>query len=224
MKNNFENLLKEIKNLDEVNIDPEFKHSAKVRLINTISNKSPIVKRPTFFMNIKPVGYVFAALGTVFILGGGTVFASQSSLPNSPLYPIKIASEKLMLNVAPTNEIKNQLKNEFSKRRIEEGTMDEANADSRDSSVNKDNQKLDTPHKKDDDTENKKSIRLEDSFKAQPKQPKVKEEKPKDPIQDILEDKVNGLKKEMKEEKREEDKNEKSELPSLDLNSFHISL
>jgi hypothetical protein len=56
----------------------------------------------------------------VLILGSGTVFASNSSMPGSPLYPVKIATENVRLSMTGSAVAKAQLYATYAERRVVE--------------------------------------------------------------------------------------------------------
>ena len=56
----------------------------------------------------------------IMVAGGGTVYAAQDSLPNEVLYPIKILSEDVRVELAPSQQAELDLLLEFSQRRGEE--------------------------------------------------------------------------------------------------------
>ncbi len=63
---------------------------------------------------------IFVALGLVFGGGGAALAASQSSMPDEALYPVKTWSEEVRLQLSGDNKGILQLMNEFTNRRIEE--------------------------------------------------------------------------------------------------------
>ena len=60
------------------------------------------------------------AVMLVFVLGGGAVLAADSSMPGSPLYPIKIITENISLKLASSDIEKAELSLTFADRRVEE--------------------------------------------------------------------------------------------------------
>lgn len=54
------------------------------------------------------------------VLGGGTIAAAQSSMPESPLYGVKLASEQVQLALTPSQEDKALLNAKFVDRRLAE--------------------------------------------------------------------------------------------------------
>ena len=68
------------------------------------------------------VGALAVLLVFILIFGSGavTVYAAQSSLPTQPLYPIKLLSEDVRLDLVSTPQAKFQLDQEFINRRFSE--------------------------------------------------------------------------------------------------------
>ncbi|GAC1496848.1 MAG: hypothetical protein NVS1B13_26810 [Flavisolibacter sp.] len=98
-QNNLEQVLASLKDMQEVNPDSAFRKNGRIRLLNQITPQ-PIPQRlPAFFT--KPFQFALATL-LIFLLGcTGTVFAAQSSLPTDALYPVKTASERVLLTISP---------------------------------------------------------------------------------------------------------------------------
>lgn len=61
-----------------------------------------------------------AAIALTFILLGGVATVSAGSLPDEPLYPVKLAIEDLQLAVAPSPQAQMELELHFTARRLEE--------------------------------------------------------------------------------------------------------
>jgi len=96
-----------------VNVRPEFKRAAKLRILGETQSK--INYYPKF------AGAFFGVLA-LLVFGGGTVFAAQYSLPGSKLYPVKILSEKVAVAVVPKS-IKPAVQNSISERRATEENL-----------------------------------------------------------------------------------------------------
>lgn len=61
-----------------------------------------------------------AGLLALLLAGGGTVAASNRSLPDQPLYPVKLAAEQVQVSLTPQDMSKAQLYAKFIERRIQE--------------------------------------------------------------------------------------------------------
>lgn len=67
-----------------------------------------------------PMARAAAALAVVFAVTGGTIVASANSLPEEPLYPVKLAVENAQLALAPSDESRAELEMKFVARRVAE--------------------------------------------------------------------------------------------------------
>ena len=98
---------------------PDFKDRARHEFQATIREMGPAPRRG-FFPNLKPVWVTLAALVAVIVAGGGTIYAASNSLPDSPLYQIKLATESVRLALTPSEVGKAELYAEFADERVEE--------------------------------------------------------------------------------------------------------
>lgn len=115
--NNLEQILKDLHHLPAATPEASFRTNARIRLLNLLSTPSaasvPLIRARAF-------RWAGAFAVATLILGTGAVYASQSSLPGTPLYPVKIASEKVALNLAPTGQIKTSVATGMIDRRADE--------------------------------------------------------------------------------------------------------
>lgn len=73
------------------------------------------------FNKIKSMPIIIPLLIIFSLSGGGVVYAAQDSLPSDNiLYPVKLASEKVVEKLAPGNETKLNLNLKFASRRLDE--------------------------------------------------------------------------------------------------------
>ncbi|TEU14840.1 MAG: hypothetical protein E3J21_14750, partial [Anaerolineales bacterium] len=74
--------------------------------------------------SLRPLGTVAATLIVILALvlagGGGIVYASTDSLPGSPLYGVKRATEQVQLFLAPAGTKRSELHIRFAQKRMEE--------------------------------------------------------------------------------------------------------
>ena len=63
---------------------------------------------------------VMAIVLVLVLAGGGTVFAAESSMPDSPLYSVKLATEQVRLTLTPSQMGKARLCAELADRRVTE--------------------------------------------------------------------------------------------------------
>jgi hypothetical protein len=67
-------------------------------------------------------GWAIALVAVVIVVlgGGGTIAAASGSMPDSGLYPVKLATEQVQLALAPGQLAETKLNAEFADRRVEE--------------------------------------------------------------------------------------------------------
>ena len=110
-----------------------FKVRARVQLIEQIHAKQAVTKQPwvRYIKQLKPIPYkgrfnmisiIMAIVLAVSALGGGTVYASQDSLPGDALYPVKTGTEQVRLVLTPGDAAKVDLQLTFASSRLEEMT------------------------------------------------------------------------------------------------------
>lgn len=68
----------------------------------------------------RPATRLAAGFAAAFMLLGGGVIASAGSLPEEPLYPVKLAVEGVQLALAPDPEARTELQLQFAERRLAE--------------------------------------------------------------------------------------------------------
>ena len=133
IRKNLEPLLKvalSIQTPNVIDLSTHDKQATRERLLQQI--KTPRQKRSRSFTDIFSFGIppqyawarVSASVVTVVIvvsmLGGGTAYASQSSLPGEVLYPVKTGTEDVRLLFAGDSSAKTELNVEFAAKRLEE--------------------------------------------------------------------------------------------------------
>jgi hypothetical protein len=98
---------------------PEFRQQAGYEFQVAI-RKMPLPKARSSFR--WQMGWMApVALGIVLVLGGGgTVVAASNSLPDSPLYKVKLATEAVQLAFASSDTAKAELYARFSDERVQE--------------------------------------------------------------------------------------------------------
>jgi hypothetical protein len=80
----------------------------------------PAAIRGSYAAWLRPVAISAVAILSVSAVGGGTVYASQSAMPSSPLYPVKLASEDVRLWFVWDDSNKAQILLDQSNHRMEE--------------------------------------------------------------------------------------------------------
>ena len=101
---------------------PEFKDRARHQFQAAIREMEtkPVRERRGFFPSLKPAWIALAALVAIVVAGGGTVYAASNSLPDSPLYQVKLATESVRLALTPSDIGKAELYAKFADERVEE--------------------------------------------------------------------------------------------------------
>jgi uncharacterized membrane protein YgcG len=129
-----------IKSPPAFQLDKSYKQEAKAQLLRQIRStkqKNPQAWKDIFSFGLPPqltwaklALAVFVGIIVVSLLGGGTAFAAQSSLPGELLYSIKTGSEDLRLWTAGSDADKANLDLEFARTRLDElNTLSERNSD-----------------------------------------------------------------------------------------------
>lgn len=98
---------------------PEFRERASREFQEAIRELKPARSRG-FIFNFKPVWVTAVALVVLLIAGGGTVYAASNSLPDSPLYQVKLATEQVRLTFTFSDIGKAELYARFADERIDE--------------------------------------------------------------------------------------------------------
>jgi hypothetical protein len=106
-----------------------FRYAARSRILTSLKDQEPVTfgnrlrhilqtTNPTYTR--RPVMSIILIVTLLLsLLGGGTSYASQSSLPGELLHPLKLAIEKFQLSVTP-EEGETDLHLQFANERVEE--------------------------------------------------------------------------------------------------------
>ncbi len=110
----------------DVSPRPEFREQAARDFQAAVRDTKPARSGGFFSLHRWAVGAMSAVL-VVLLAGGGTVAAASNSLPDSPLYSVKLATESVRVAFAFSDEHKAELYAEFANKRVDEiVTMAEA--------------------------------------------------------------------------------------------------
>ncbi len=107
------------RNAAAVKPDPEFRQRAGYEFqaaIRQLPSKAP---RGSFQWSLRWVAPL-AVIIVLLVAGSGTVVAAGNSLPDSPLYQVKLATEGVQLAFTPSDLGKAELYSKFADRRVEE--------------------------------------------------------------------------------------------------------
>ena len=97
---------------------PEFKKRAHLQMQLKLAESKP--RRLSFFSLQPRWALAGVAAMVVFLLGTGTVLAANGSMPDSPLYPVKLATENVRVAVAGSDVEKAALYATYADRRMTE--------------------------------------------------------------------------------------------------------
>ncbi|HEX77029.1 MAG TPA: hypothetical protein G4O03_01260 [Dehalococcoidia bacterium] len=101
-------------------VRPQFRAAARHNLVSAIEAKRPRARiAPRAWWRR---GWVVAAtvIALLVLAGGSTVAASGNSLPDQPLYPVKLATEKVRLVLTRSEMGKARLHAQFAETRLKE--------------------------------------------------------------------------------------------------------
>jgi len=98
---------------------PEFRQRAAYQFQSAIRDM-PSKGRWDFFSVLKPSVVTIITVVVVLLAGGGTIAVSSNSLPDSPLYQVKIATESVRLAFTPSALGKSELNARFADERVDE--------------------------------------------------------------------------------------------------------
>ncbi len=98
---------------------PEFRQSAAAEFAKAV-REIPAAEKHGFSFGLRPAWVTLIAVVIVLAAGGGTVGVASSSLPDSPLYSVKMAAESVQLALTFSDEGKTELYANFADERIDE--------------------------------------------------------------------------------------------------------
>lgn len=103
---------------EEVMPSDTFRTNARIRILNIVTSPHPL--RLSWYQKPRILGYTLGTAIATVVLSVGTVYAAQSSLPNSALYPVKVFSEDVALTLSPTESLKTTVAQTIISRRVTE--------------------------------------------------------------------------------------------------------
>jgi hypothetical protein len=98
---------------------PDFRDRARYQFQMAV-REMPVKESRGFFTVFRPAMVTVIMLAIVLLAGGGVVAASGSSIPGSPLYSVKLATESVRLALTPSALGKAALNAQFANERIDE--------------------------------------------------------------------------------------------------------
>lgn len=101
---------------------PEFRAQVGCQIRSALRASKPETKprRVTLFGGLPRWATAMSAVMVLLMAGGGTVAASNGSMPDNFLYPIKLATERAWLALTLSDEGKAELHARFAERRVSE--------------------------------------------------------------------------------------------------------
>ena len=110
-----------VKKASDIQPRAEFKTSARYQFHSALEEAASQRSRPTFGWLPRWATVVTMVLG-LLLVGSGTVAAAGYSMPDSPLYPVKLATERVRLALTRSNIDKAELYAMLADKRISELT------------------------------------------------------------------------------------------------------
>ncbi len=98
---------------------PDFRAEARYQFYSSLQEIVSQKSRPFFGWVPRWATVVTLALGLILV-GSGTVAAAGYSMPDSPLYPVKLATEQVQLALTPSDLGKAQLHANLADKRVRE--------------------------------------------------------------------------------------------------------
>lgn len=108
-----------VKEASAVEPRPEFKARASYQFRSALGEKAAPKRRP-FFGWLPRWATALTIVLVVLLAGGGTVVAASNSMPDSILYPVKLATEEVRLAFTPSQLGKARLCSSFADERVAE--------------------------------------------------------------------------------------------------------
>ncbi len=97
---------------------PEFRDRAKSQFYSALQLTEPKKGYPIFSWQLRWATVVAIVLALLLAGGGGTVAAAGGSMPDEPLYPVKLATEQVQLLLTPSALGKVELYAKLADRRV----------------------------------------------------------------------------------------------------------
>jgi hypothetical protein len=108
-----------IKKASVIQPHPEFRAKARYQFLSVLQTVEP--KRRLPFFGWQPRWVTVVAIVLVLLLaGGGTVAVAGNSMPDEPLYPVKLATEQVQLALTPSALGKAELYAKLADKRVAE--------------------------------------------------------------------------------------------------------
>ncbi len=101
---------------------PEFRANARLQFQSALKGIEPTPRRSFFNWLQQPQWATVATAVLLLLLAGGTAVAANGSMPDEPLYGIKLTTERIRMSLTPSALGKAELYTSLVERRITEIT------------------------------------------------------------------------------------------------------
>jgi hypothetical protein len=108
-----------VREASAVRPSPEFRARARYQFRSALAEKAAPQRRP-FFGWLPQWATALAIVLIVLLAGGGTIAAASNSMPDSILYPVKLATENVQLALTTSEMGRARLCADFADRRVAE--------------------------------------------------------------------------------------------------------
>ncbi len=98
---------------------PEFRARARYQFVTALGEAAPRSGRRFFAWRLRWTTVVTTAL-ILLLAGGGVVVAASNSMPDSPLYQVKLAVEQVQLRLTPSDLSRTKLHARLADKRVTE--------------------------------------------------------------------------------------------------------
>ncbi|MDO8578329.1 MAG: DUF5667 domain-containing protein [Dehalococcoidales bacterium] len=111
-----------VKKATAVQPRPEFRTNARLQFQAALNAPESKPKVSFFYWLKQPQWTAVTAFALLVVLGTATAALANGSMPDQPLYPVKLAMEKIQIALAPSAESRGELYARLLQRRVDEIT------------------------------------------------------------------------------------------------------
>jgi hypothetical protein len=98
----------------------DFRAKARYQFRSALYDAAAKRKQPSWRWSWRMATIIPVAMATLLVTGGGVVAAASGSMPDNPLYPIKLAVEQIQVNLTPSDNARAGLYAMMADRRVNE--------------------------------------------------------------------------------------------------------
>jgi hypothetical protein len=110
----------QVKKAASVQPRPEFRANARLQFQATLTASKSKPKTPFLDWLKQPQWAAVTAFALLVVLGTATAAVANGSMPDQPLYPVKLAMENIQISLTPSAESRGELYARFLGRRVDE--------------------------------------------------------------------------------------------------------